>query len=193
SVSFEAFERYQAEAAWDWEHLALNRARVIFGPAPARAELETIISATLHAARDPAALLRAAAKMRADMARYKPPAGPLDVKLVSGGLVDMEFLVHVTQLTHRTGFSPNLSEARDMLIAQGLIPAELAPAHDLLTRYLVVSRLVTPKSTEPPPESRWLVAKVCGAADWTELLARIEAARQSISASWQALAAQAEE
>lgn len=193
SVSFEAFARYQAEAAWDWEHLALNRARVIFGPAPARAELETIISATLHAARDPAALLRAAAKMRADMARYKPPAGPLDVKLVSGGLVDMEFLVHVTQLTHRTGFSPNLSEARDMLIAQGLIPAELAPAHDLLTRYLVVSRLVTPKSTEPPPESRWLVAKVCGAADWTELLARIEAARQSISASWQALAAQAEE
>ncbi len=193
SVSFEAFARYQTEAAWDWEHLALNRARVLFGPAPARAELEGIVAATLHAERDGAALLRAAAKMRGDMARHKPPAGPLDVKLMPGGLVDMEFLVHVTQLTHRTGFSPNLSEARDALIAQGLIPAVLAPAHDLLTRYLVVSRLVTPKSTEPPPESRWLVARVCGATDWADLLARIEAARQSISASWQALAAQAQE
>ena len=54
-------------------------------------------------------------------------------------------------------------------------------------RYLVVSRLVTPGSTEPPEESRWLVAKSCGAADWNALLARIEAARQSISTGWNAL------
>ncbi len=38
AVSFESFARYQAEAAWTWEHLALNRARVVFGPEAARAE-----------------------------------------------------------------------------------------------------------------------------------------------------------
>jgi len=192
AVSFESFARYQAEAAWAWEHLALNRARVVFGPAGARAELEAIVGETLRAPRDTDALLSAAVKMRADMATHKPPAGPLDVKLMPGGLVDLEFLIHVTQLTHRAGFDPDLGRALDLLIDEGLLAPDLRPAHDLLTRYLVVSRLVTPDAAEPPEESRWLVAKACDAADWTTLLARIEAARQSISAGWNALVAQAE-
>jgi glutamate-ammonia-ligase adenylyltransferase len=193
AVSFESFARYQAEAAWTWEHLALNRARVVFGPEAARAELEGIIAQTLRANRDPAELLRAAVKMRGDMAAHKPPAGPLDVKLMPGGLVDLEFLIHVTQLARRTGFDPDLGTALDQLIGAGQLDPALRPAHDLLTRYLVVSRLVTPDSTEPPEESRWLVAKSCGAKDWAELLARIEAARQSISAGWNALVTQAKE
>ncbi|MBO9671383.1 MAG: bifunctional [glutamine synthetase] adenylyltransferase/[glutamine synthetase]-adenylyl-L-tyrosine phosphorylase [Sphingobium sp.] len=187
AVSFESFARYQTEAAWTWEHLALNRARVVFGPAKARAELDGIIAQTLRAERDTGALIRSAVKMRADIATHKPPAGPLDVKLVPGGLVDLEFLIHVTQLTRHAGFAPDLATALDQLIAQGLIDPALRPAADLLTRYLVVSRLVTPGATEPPEESRWLVAKSCGAADWDELLARIETARQSISAGWQAV------
>ncbi len=192
-VSFESFARYQSEAAWTWEHLALNRARPVFGSEPARAALEAIIGETLRAERDAQALLNAAVKMRGDIAAHKPPAGPLDVKLMPGGLVDLEFLIHVTQLTRRTGFDPDLGRALDLLIGAGLLDPGLHPAHDLLTRYLVVSRLVTPDATEPPPESRWLVAKTCGATDWTELLARIETARQSISAGWQALVAQAKE
>lgn len=39
-----------------------------------------------------------ATTMRAEMARHKPPAGPLDAKLLPGGLVDLEFTVHVAQL-----------------------------------------------------------------------------------------------
>ncbi|MBO9575881.1 MAG: bifunctional [glutamine synthetase] adenylyltransferase/[glutamine synthetase]-adenylyl-L-tyrosine phosphorylase [Sphingobium sp.] len=193
AVSFESFARYQREAAWTWEHLALNRARVVFGSAAARVELEAIIAGTLERERDADTLLHASVKMRADMAAHKPPAGPLDVKLMPGGLVDLEFLIHVTQLTHHAGFDPDLGRALDLLMGEGLLARDLKPAHDLLTRYLVVSRLVTPKATEPPEESRWLVAKVCGADDWSDLLARIEAARQSISTGWQRLAAQAKE
>jgi glutamate-ammonia-ligase adenylyltransferase len=193
AVSFESFVRYQAEAAWTWEHLALTRARPVFGSADVRAELEEIIRQTLTTQRDGRTLLNEAVKMRRDIATHKPPAGPLDVKLMSGGLIDLEFLIHVTQLTHHTGFSPSLNIALDQLVAAGLIGPALREAADLLTRYLVVSRLVTPQSTEPAEESRWLVAKACGAADWPDLLARIEAARQSIGASWNNLAAQAEQ
>jgi glutamate-ammonia-ligase adenylyltransferase len=193
AVSFESFVRYQAEAAWTWEHLALTRARPVFGSAAVRAELEQIIRQTLTTQRDGRTLLNEAVKMRRDIATHKPPAGPLDVKLMSGGLIDLEFLIHVTQLTHHTGFSPSLNIALDQLVAAGLIAPALREAADLLTRYLVVSRLVTPQSTEPAEESRWLVAKACGAADWPDLLARIEAARQSIGASWNNLAAQAEQ
>lgn len=191
AVSFESFARYQAESAWTWEHLALTRARPVFGSPAARAELAQIVMETLTAPRDSQALLREAVAMRRDIATHKPPAGPLDVKLMPGGLIDLEFLIHVTQLTHHTGFSPNLNHALDALIDAGLLDPALAQAHALLARYLLVSRLITPQSTEPAEESRWLVAKACGARDWADVLARIEAARQIIGSNWDALADQA--
>lgn len=192
AVSFDSFERYQQEGAWTWEHLALNRARPIFGSVRAREELEGIIQRTLMIERDPATLLREGVKMRRDIATHKPPAGPLDVKLMPGGLVDAEFLIHLTQLTHRTGFSPSLNTALEKLVAAGLADSSLPEAVDLLSRYLIVARLVAPQSSEPVPESRWLVARACGASDWSELLAKIEGARQTISSNWNALASQAE-
>lgn len=191
AVSFESFARYQAESAWTWEHLALTRARPVFGSPEARTELEGIIRTTLTAPRDPDALLAEAVKMRRDIATHKPPAGSLDVKLVPGGLIDLEFLIHVTQLTHRTGFSPNLNHALEALIREGLLDPALPEAHALLARYLIVSRLVTPQSTEPAEESRWLVAKACGARDWADVLARIEQGRQIIGTNWNALAERA--
>ena len=46
---------------------------------------------------------------------------------MAGGLVDLEFVVHVTQLRHRTGFSPRLGEAIAMLVEAGLLPSAIAP------------------------------------------------------------------
>ena len=188
AVSLDSFARYQAEAAWAWEHLALTRARPIFGSDGARAAISAIIGETLHAPRDIDALARAAVAMRADIAKHKPPRGALDVKLFAGGLIDLEFLIHVTQFRRGTGFAPDLRDAIDTLVAAGALEAHIRPAHDLLTRYLVVSRLVSPGADLPAEETRQLVASACGAADWQELLARIDAARQSIGAAWGAIA-----
>ncbi len=44
AVSLSGFERYQKEDAWTWEHMALNRARVLAGPPEARARLEAILA-----------------------------------------------------------------------------------------------------------------------------------------------------
>ncbi|MET0240506.1 MAG: bifunctional [glutamine synthetase] adenylyltransferase/[glutamine synthetase]-adenylyl-L-tyrosine phosphorylase [Sphingobium sp.] len=188
AVSFDSFARYQAESAWAWEHLALTRARPIFGSAAAREELQGIVTGTLHAERDRDALARSAVSMRRDIAKHKPPKGDLDVKLASGGLIDLEFLTHVTQFRTGTGFAPDLRVAIAALEAEGALGPEIRPAHDLLTRYLVVSRLVTPGAEPPPEESRALVARACGAEDWRDLLARIADARQSIRAAWTAIA-----
>jgi len=54
---------------------------------------------------------------------------------------------------------------------------------------LVVLRLASPDSTEPPAAIRPLVARACGLADWDELLAAHEQARQSISALWRTVIA----
>jgi glutamate-ammonia-ligase adenylyltransferase len=122
--------------------------------------------------------------MRADMQRHKPPRSELDVKLGPGGLVDLEFAVHVLQLTHRIGLDPRLDVAIDALAAEGLVSAKIADAQKLLTRMLVMMRLAAPGDVKPTAETWHLVATACGAASGDELLAQHDAARQSIRELW---------
>src|SRR3546814_12221339 len=67
AVSFDSFERYQKEAAWTWEHLALTRARPVYGSAASRSALKSIIDETLHMTRDIPPFIRAAVKIRGDI------------------------------------------------------------------------------------------------------------------------------
>jgi len=184
AASVDSFARYQEEGAWTWEHMALTRARPVFGSAEARAQVEAIIDATLRRPRDAAKLVADAAKMRSDIATHKPPAGPLDVKLVGGGLVDAEFAVHVLQLGHRTGFDPDLATAIRMLEEVGLLAAGFGSAFALLTRMLITLRLVAPDSAEPPKASRILVAQRCGHDGWEALISAYDAARALIGGEW---------
>ena len=186
-TSVESFARYQREAAWTWEHMALARARPVYGSEAARDELSAIIQATLRQPRDRASLIADVLQMRGDIALHKAPAGPFDVKLGAGGLVDLEFAVHFAQLAHGVGLAPDLRGAIAKLAAIGLVEPVLGDAHDLLTRLLVTLRLVSPDLDEPVPASRSLVARACGADDWPDLLARLEGARQCVSRHWQAV------
>ncbi|WP_226018198.1 bifunctional [glutamine synthetase] adenylyltransferase/[glutamine synthetase]-adenylyl-L-tyrosine phosphorylase [Novosphingobium sp. FKTRR1] len=184
AVSLDSFARYQREGAWTWEHMALCRARPLYGSAQDRAALTAIIAQVLQAPRDPATLRADVLKMRGDMARHKPAKGPLDVKLARGGLVDLEFIVHYLQLRERVGVDPDLGEAVGALTQAGLLPPGLRAAYHLLARLLVVVRLVAPDGAFPPEASRGIVAQACGAADWADLLAAIAAARAAIGAAW---------
>jgi [glutamine synthetase] adenylyltransferase / [glutamine synthetase]-adenylyl-L-tyrosine phosphorylase len=186
-ASVESFARYQRENAWTWEHMALTRARVVYGSAQARQAVDDVIDSVLIAARDRTALARDMAKMRADMAMHKPPLGPLDVKLAPGGLVDLEFAVHFHQLASGIGIDPHLPSAIGALADAQLVDPALATAHDLLTRLIVTLRLVSPSMEPPGPATRAVVARACSVADWDELLAQVASARQCISAHWQAV------
>jgi glutamate-ammonia-ligase adenylyltransferase len=169
--------------------MALTRARPVFGPPAAHAELTATLADLLRLPREPAKVAADAAAMRAEIARHKAAAGPFDIKLGDGGLVDLEFLVQTLQLTHGVGLTPRLDEAIAALVAAGLLPDELIEAHRLLTRMLVTLRLVSPAAAEPPPASRRLVAAACAHQDWDSLLAAHAAARQSIARHWRAVAA----
>ncbi|HYI49103.1 MAG TPA: bifunctional [glutamine synthetase] adenylyltransferase/[glutamine synthetase]-adenylyl-L-tyrosine phosphorylase [Allosphingosinicella sp.] len=184
AISLESFARYQRESAWTFEHMALTRARPVYGSAADKAALAGIVEEVLGMERDPARVAADAASMRLEIARHKKPRGPFDIKLAPGGLVDLEFAVHTLQLSRRTAFAPRLGAAVAALVEQGLLPPEIADAHRLLVRLLVTLRLVAPDSAEPAPASRALVARACRTDGWEELLAAHEAARQSISALW---------
>ncbi|MFL6736028.1 MAG: bifunctional [glutamate--ammonia ligase]-adenylyl-L-tyrosine phosphorylase/[glutamate--ammonia-ligase] adenylyltransferase [Sphingomonas sp.] len=183
-VSLDAFEHYQRKEAWTWEHMALCRARPVLGSPAAREEVAAMIDSILRMPRDRTKVIADAGKMRADMARHKPPKSALDVKLGPGGLIDLEFATHVLQLTTNVGLSTRLEVALEALESESLVPANIVNALKLLSRMLVMMRLVAPHDVKPTPDTWQLVAEACGAASWDELLAEHDAARHSIAALW---------
>ena len=184
TLSVESFARYQREEAESWEHMALTRARVVAGPTAAAA---AVIADVLAMPRDLETLRQAVLAMRADVAAAKPPQGKFDVKLVPGGLVDLEFLVHYRQLATGIGLSPELRPAIDQLVAAGLLPADLADAHDRLSRSLMWLRLLFPGARVPatmPAQVGALLGHALGAANFTDAQAQLAIAKNRVRMAW---------
>ncbi|WP_439568828.1 bifunctional [glutamine synthetase] adenylyltransferase/[glutamine synthetase]-adenylyl-L-tyrosine phosphorylase [Sphingopyxis sp.] len=191
-VTLDSFERYQREEAWTWEHMALLRARPVYGSSAARAEVERIIADLLAIPRDPAKLAADAAEMRGKIAAHKPATGALDIKGGPGGLVDLEFAMQVTQLASGQCHDPNIAAALGCLKAAGLAPDGVCEAHGLLARMLVMLRLTAPEGEPPTAAARQLVASQCGEPGWPQLLAAHDAARQEIADWWASIRPQQE-
>jgi glutamate-ammonia-ligase adenylyltransferase len=183
-VTLDSFARYQHEDAWTWEHMALTRARPVFGSTEARTAVSTVIAEVLGGMRPERDIVTDAVKMRAEMATHKPPRGDLDAKLLPGGLVDLEFAVHVVQLVAHAGLQPNLGAAIDDLVSTGLLPHTMRTAHDVLTRLLVTLRLVAPDAQVPSAATQALIARALGLADWPAVVATLATTRQEVERVW---------
>ncbi len=187
AVSLEAFERYQRENAWTWEHMALARARVLHGPDAGRTALREIVRGVLELDRDPVKLRAEVLEMRTTMAEHKPAKGPLDVKLARGGLVDIEFLIHFLQLRDHQALEPSISDALAKLAADGAIDPALVGAHAQLARFLIAARLLAPDAQEPPPAARLVLARIGQCGTWDELLASLAESRRIVAKAWAAI------
>ncbi|MBA4306224.1 MAG: bifunctional [glutamate--ammonia ligase]-adenylyl-L-tyrosine phosphorylase/[glutamate--ammonia-ligase] adenylyltransferase [Sphingopyxis sp.] len=186
-ASVKSFGQYQRENAWTWEHMALTRARLLFGSDTACGEVQGIITDVLNSGRDVEKTRTEIADMRKDMAAHKPPKGELDVKLLPGGLVDMEFIIHMLQLIRHEGLVPQLGPAIDMLVRAGHVPPDFAQAYALLGRLLVMVRLVAPDCDVPPVAAQSLIAQGLGYADWNALTAAIRDYRGVVTTEWERL------
>ena len=184
AVTIESFLKYQNENAWTWEHMALTRARPVYGSAEACMELQEGIRAILRKEREPEELRKAVRKMRLDIVEHKPPKGPLDTKLMEGGLVDWEFIIHFLQLKTGSALHPQLGQAARALTEEGHFESDLVSPHDLMTRLLVALRLMSPDCDYPPEVSRELIAHAAGAENWAALLDGYATARQSVIDEW---------
>ncbi|WP_040475683.1 bifunctional [glutamine synthetase] adenylyltransferase/[glutamine synthetase]-adenylyl-L-tyrosine phosphorylase [Paramagnetospirillum caucaseum] len=123
--SLEAFRRYQEEAAWTWEHMALTRARVVAGDQALAARVDAVIRDTLTRPRDRSKLLADVADMRERMAREHKAASIWEVKHLRGGLVDIEFTAQYLQLAHGPDhpemLDSNTAEALERAAAAGVL------------------------------------------------------------------------
>ena len=131
-TSVEAFERYQEQDAWVWEHQALTRARFCAGDAKAGAAFEAIRERILRRRREPASLARAILDMREKLhAAHPNRSGLFDLKHDRGGMIDIEFSVQWLVLAHAERFASltrnlgNIALLR-MAAEHGLIESALA-------------------------------------------------------------------
>ncbi len=93
-----SFQKYQQEDAWTWEHMALTRARLICGDESLMEEAKDIINAVLSAEEEAGKIAKDVAEMRALIEKEKPPRDLWDLKLIRGGLIDIEFIAQYLRL-----------------------------------------------------------------------------------------------
>lgn len=105
-VSCNAFETYQCEKAWAWEHQALVRARPICGDSEVMAQFERIRRMVLTEPRTLAQVRTDVAQMRQKMRKHlgsserEQQAGKFDLKQDAGGIIDIEFLAQFVVLAY---------------------------------------------------------------------------------------------
>ena len=137
-----AFEAYQRESAWVWEHQALTRARFSAGDRAIGERFEAIRRDALSQRRDLSKLRDEVIAMRRKMHEGHPNRGELfDLKHDRGGMVDIEFLVQYLVLGHSCDHAELLDNVGNIALLGraagfGLIDAELARrAADAYRRY----------------------------------------------------------
>ena len=134
-TSIDAFERYQEDNAWTWEHQALLRARAVAGSSAVADEFERIRRETLigrvrrEQLREDVISMRQ--RMRAELDRGDDDT--FDLKHGRGGIGDIEFLVQylvLDQAPERPDvifYSDNIRQL-DALTAEGCLDHDIGDA-----------------------------------------------------------------
>jgi glutamate-ammonia-ligase adenylyltransferase len=134
--SVSAFERYQDNSAWVWEHQALTRARFCAGDPAIGARFEQIREQVLRKDRSsPDNPLKAEVlKMRARMhGAFRSRDGLFDLKQGAGGMIDIEFIVQYLVLRHACQYPQLTANVGNIALLKlsgelGLIDPALAAA-----------------------------------------------------------------
>ncbi len=173
-----SFGKYQREEAWTWEHMALSRARLICGDQSLIGEVEGIIADVLQAKRDIAKVAHDVAEMRELIEKEKAPENGWDLKLIPGGVIDIEFIaqylaliapakgVEITVNGLTTGVA--LKALGDKLMAS----ADLDTCLEAFTLYTELSQLIRlciDGPFDPKEAPAGLIELVCRAGDCPDI------------------------
>ena len=145
--SLAAFERYQKQSAWVWEHQALTRARFCAGDAAIGARFEAIRDTVLRQDRSgrEVELKEEVRKMRRRMHEAYPNRTLLfDLKQDEGGMIDIEFIVQYLVLRHAAAYpqlTANLGNIALLRIAGELGLIDPALAADVGSAYRTMRKL----------------------------------------------------
>jgi glutamate-ammonia-ligase adenylyltransferase len=126
--SLSAFEHYQQNDAWTWEHQALLRARAVAGDSAVIGRFQEIRKNVLSRERDADRLRVDVREMREKMRSSldKSSAGQFDIKQGRGGIADIEFMVQYAVLRWANRYPDLLDWTDNIRLLESLA------RHDLL-------------------------------------------------------------
>jgi glutamate-ammonia-ligase adenylyltransferase len=128
-TSVAAFEQYQEQEAWTWEHQALLHARAVAGAAPLMAEFERVRMSVLErhvrrgSLRDDVRAMRE--RMRRELSKARP--GEFDIKQDAGGIADIEFLAQYWSLVWARDYPPVARYSDTIRQLESVASAALVP------------------------------------------------------------------
>ena len=173
-----AFDKYQREEAWTWEHMALTRARLVCGDESLMDEARGVIGEVLSAGRDVRKIAADVAEMRKLIEKEKPPRDIWDLKLIPGGLIDLEFIAQYLRLiAPAKGIAADtygLSTADTLKWLGGALlkPADLDDclrALRLFTEVSQIIRLCLDGPFDPGDAPAGLLERICRAGDCPDI------------------------
>jgi glutamate-ammonia-ligase adenylyltransferase len=185
--TIEAFEKYQRDEAWTWEHQALVRARPIAGSATLINKFQTIRQQILNKPRDIDVLRKEVVEMRNKMYDNLTPSAAkgdkatvFHLKHSRGGIVDIEFMVQFCALAFGrkhsdiTYYTDNI-RILDALEAHGIVSANNAQIlRDVYRTYRSEGhKLALQQEKSEVPIEQFVKEKVAVEKIWAELVEKI--------------------
>jgi [glutamine synthetase] adenylyltransferase / [glutamine synthetase]-adenylyl-L-tyrosine phosphorylase len=152
----DAWEEYQMEKAWTWEHQALVRARGVFGDPALLGRFEQIRQRVLSRPRERHALKKEVSDMRERMRREHGGRrlSEFHLKQDRGGMVDIEFLVQYIILLAAHRYPQILKWTDNVRQIQALAEAKIIGddmAHRLRMAYLTYRSMAHRLSLQEKP------------------------------------------
>ncbi|MEM7470161.1 MAG: DUF294 nucleotidyltransferase-like domain-containing protein [Pseudomonadota bacterium] len=152
ATSIQAYEAYQKNEAWFWEHMALTRARSVAGETSVGADVERIRETIIALPREPSQSAQETQDMRARLSDAGRHGSVWQVKDGAGGAQDIDLLAQGLALLAGSS-SRNVDEQLRAASGVRLIdPAEaqeLVHASDHFMRLTQIGRLLSDDKFEP--------------------------------------------
>jgi glutamate-ammonia-ligase adenylyltransferase len=129
ATQYSAFQLYQRDEAETWEHMALTRARVVAGDHDLAANIAETVRRTLMRKRAAGTVAREVRSMRALIASEKGDEDVWDLKLVAGGLIDIEFVAQYLSVAFAHEQPGILNVSTPTVIERAGAAALISPGH----------------------------------------------------------------
>ncbi len=191
ATSLASFSTYQMSSAWTWEHMALTRARVVSGPPDLAEKIAAVVRQALMKPRDPLQVAKEVRDMRAKIAEHKAPRDRWDLKLVRGGLIDLEFIAQYLQLVNaatspqvlRTNTAEALAALRDAGHLDAAAASDLLAAASLYGALTQIIRLCVegPFDAKVSDGLKIRLARAAHAPDFSRLEAELAERQETVA------------
>jgi [glutamine synthetase] adenylyltransferase / [glutamine synthetase]-adenylyl-L-tyrosine phosphorylase len=177
ATNLRSFREYQSKEAEIWEHMALSRARVIAGDGELAIIANEEISAIIKSNRDKNELCKAIVEMRQLIAESKGDDNRWDLKQMSGGLIDIEFIAQYITLQYSSKV-PSLYNVSTLAVLknayrEGVLSADdasiLQQAHQFYSAIMQTLCLVVDRDFDPATLPSGVLRRISAAVNLPDI------------------------